>query len=1026
MSSNVINYDTFKPDWWDAAGAGAEAIKAEIARLINETFGPAGLSAIQRTAIEQSAFRHYEAQQAIKAAGAAAVTAAGYADVPNSTLYKDAMASRAAYENIAKSLINDANQIMRSAAADGALASKIAMVANVLGPAINIAQLGAAASTGDSYIVGQKAVGVLAGMALGALTIGVTTALGAPLLIAAVATIGFGFAAGKAWEWMWENGAAEFYGINKGDKFNFDSIWGGVTDLANSLFTAALNWLTPRDPLVLDLDNDGIEAVGINPAAPVLFDMDGDGIKTATGWIKADDGMVVLDRNGNGLIDSGRELFGDSTVLTRGPRAGKTAANGYEALADLDINADGAINSADAAYASLRIWQDANQDGISQAGELRTLSSLGIASLKVAGQASNINLGNGNTQPFSGSFTRTNGSTGASGVAEVSGSLLLASNNFYREFTDNPALTTAAKALPQMRGSGVVRDLREAMSLGTAAGATLQTRLTAFAVGTTRAAQTAELDGLISSWGATGTMQTSIQTNRTKNQNATETVIEQFARTQPDMYARITALERFNGSNILAGWVRSLASATPPYAVSFSVSYSVAQADFINQAYSALKESVYSALVLQTRLKPYLDSINLVVGAAGVTFDTSAMGALLASTKLADEKKAFVDLIELNRLATATLQAVGYDGLAVLKGWIDALAPASPIRAVLLEMNVLGAAATTGTAAGDIWYGDASANTFNGGEGADTLLGGLGNDSLQGGAGNDNLAGGDGSDTLSGGAGNDTLSGGAGNDSLSGGAGADVYVFNRGGGQDTIDNYDSDALGTNADTLRFGAGIAPADVRATRVYDDLVLSVAGSTDSVTVKYYFNTSATTPYALENIAFANGVVWNIASVKLNLLTGTAGNDNIQGYASADTLSGGAGNDTLSGGAGADVYVFNRGGGQDTVTENDATAGNTDVAKFDASVANNQLWFSKVGNNLEVSIIGTSDKLVMSNWYLGNQYHVEQFKSGNGKTLLDSQVQNLVSAMAGFTPPAAGVTTLPANYASALQPVLAASWV
>ena len=881
-----------------------------------------------------------------------------------------------------------------------------------IGPAFDALQMTEGAvewyQTGSSDKFGGAAMGVLLSAGGGLFAAGIAGALGVVGMPVAIAA-----------------GIGALIGAASGDRV-YNAFRDAVTPLVNDLVTAALNWLTPRDPLVLDLDNDGIEAVGINPAAPILFDMDGDGIKTATGWIKADDGMVVLDRNGNGLIDSGRELFGDSTVLTRGPRAGQTAANGYEALADLDINADGAINSADAAYASLRIWQDANQDGISQAGELRTLSSLGIASLKVAGQASNINLGNGNTQPFSGSFTRTNGSTGASGVAEVSGSLLLASNNFYREFTDNPALTTAAKALPQMRGSGVVRDLREAMSLGTAAGATLQTRLTAFAAGTTRAAQTAELDGLISSWGATGTMQTSIQTNRTKNQNATETVIEQFARTQPDMYARITALERFNGSNILAGWVRSLASATPPYAVLFSVSYSTAQADFINQAYSALKESVYSALVLQTRLKPYLDSINLVVGAAGVTFDTSAMGALLASTKLADEKKAFVDLIELNRLATATLQAVGYDGLAVLKSWIDALAPASPIRAVLLEMNVLGAAATTGTSADDIWYGDASANTFNGGEGADTLLGGLGNDSLQGGAGNDNLAGGDGSDTLSGGAGNDTLSGGLGNDTLSGGAGADVYLFNRGGGQDTIDNYDADALGTNADTLRFGAGIAPADVRATRLYDDLVLSVAGSTDSVTVKYYFNTSATTPYALENIAFANGVVWNIASVKLNLLTGTAGNDNIQGYASADTLSGGLGNDTLSGGAGADVYLFNRGGGQDTVTENDTTAGNTDVAKFDATVANNQLWFSKVGNNLEVSIIGTSDKLVMSNWYLGNQYHVEQFKSGNGKTLLDSQVQNLVSAMAGFTPPAAGVTTLPANYASALQPVLAASWV
>jgi hypothetical protein len=180
------------------------------------------------------------------------------------------------------------------------------------------------------------------------------------------------------------------------------------------------------------------------------IDMDGDGIKTATGWIKADDAMVVLDINGNGLIDSGRELFVDSTVLTRGPRAGQNAANGYEALADLDINGDGAINSADAAYGNLRIWQDANQDGISQASELRTLSDAGIASLNVTGQASSINLGNGNSQPFSGTFTRTNGSTGASGVAEVSGSLLLAGNNFYREFTDDPVVTSTAAALPQM------------------------------------------------------------------------------------------------------------------------------------------------------------------------------------------------------------------------------------------------------------------------------------------------------------------------------------------------------------------------------------------------------------------------------------------------------------------------------------------------------------------------------------------------------------------------------------------------
>jgi Ca2+-binding RTX toxin-like protein len=88
-------------------------------------------------------------------------------------------------------------------------------------------------------------------------------------------------------------------------------------------------------------------------------------------------------------------------------------------------------------------------------------------------------------------------------------------------------------------------------------------------------------------------------------------------------------------------------------------------------------------------------------------------------------------------------------------------------------------------------------------------------------------------------------------------------------------------------------------------------------------------------------------------------------------------------------------------------------------------NPLSLRQVGNNLDVSIIGTADKLTLSNLYLGNQYHVEQFKTSDGKTLLDSQVQNLVNAMAAFAPPAAGQTTLSAAYQTSLAPVLAANW-
>lgn len=156
--------------------------------------------------------------------------------------------------------------------------------------------------------------------------------------------------------------------------------------------------------------------------------------------------------------------------------------------------------------------------------------------------------------------------------------------------------------------------------------------------------------------------------------------------------------------------------------------------------------------------------------------------------------------------------------------------------------------------------------------------------------------------------------------------------------------------------------------------------------------------------------------IGNAAANSLTGAAGDDRLDGQGGADTLTGGTGNDT---------YVLGRGYGADTAVENDATAGNTDVAQFLGGIDTDQLWFRKVSNNLEVSIIGTSDKLTVKDWYLGNAYHVEQFKTADGHMLLDSQVQNLVSAMAAFAPPAAGQITLPENYQADLSPVIAANW-
>lgn len=117
-----------------------------------------------------------------------------------------------------------------------------------------------------------------------------------------------------------------------------------------------------QDPLTLDLDGDGLETVPINAAAPILFDLGAQGVKTSVGWVSPDDGFLVMDRNGNGTIDSGAELFGDATPLDAGGRA----VNGFAALADLDGNLDGKVDVMDAKFANLRVWKDANQDGISQ------------------------------------------------------------------------------------------------------------------------------------------------------------------------------------------------------------------------------------------------------------------------------------------------------------------------------------------------------------------------------------------------------------------------------------------------------------------------------------------------------------------------------------------------------------------------------------------------------------------------------------------------------------------------------------
>ncbi|EFL80249.1 RTX toxin protein [Actinobacillus pleuropneumoniae] len=728
------------------------------------------------------------------------------------------------------------------------------------------------------------------------------------------------------------------------------------------------------DPLALDLDGDGLETVSMNGRQGALFDHEGKGIRTATGWLAADDGFLVLDRNQDGIINDISELFSNKNQLSDG----SISAHGFATLADLDTNQDQRIDQNDKLFSKLQIWRDLNQNGFSEANELFSLESLNIKSLHTAYEERNDFLAGNNILAQLGKYEKTDGT-----FAQM-GDLNFSFNPFYSRFTEALNLTEQQRRTINLTGTGRVRDLREAAALSEELAALLQqyTKASDFQ------AQRELLPAILDKWAATDLQYQHYDKTLLKTVESTDSSAS-VVRVTPSQLSSIrnakhdpTVMQNFEQSKAKIATLNSL------YGLNIDQLYYTTDKDIryitdkVNNMYQTTVELAYRSLLLQTRLKKYVYSVNAKQFEGKWVTDYSRTEALFNSTFKQSPENALYDLSEY--LSFFNDPTEWKEGLLLLSRYIDYAKAQGFYENWATTSNLTIARLRE---AGVIF---AESTDLKGDEKNNILLGSQ----------KDN--------NLSGSAGDDLLIGGEGNDTLKGSYGADTYLFSKGHGQDVIYEYsDSANSKSDIDTLKF-TDINYAEVKFRRVGDDLMLFGYHDTDSVTVKSFYNHEY---YQFEKLEFADRSITRDELGKQGMaLFGTdgdddindwgrnsvidagAGNDTINGSYGDDTLIGGTGNDILKGSYGADTYLFSKGHGQDVIYEYSDSANSKrdiDTLKFtDVNYA--EVKFRRVGYDLMLFGYHDTDSVTVKSFYSHEYYQFEKLEFADRSITRDELIK------------------------------------
>jgi Ca2+-binding RTX toxin-like protein len=754
------------------------------------------------------------------------------------------------------------------------------------------------------------------------------------------------------------------------------------------------------DPLVLDLNGDGKISL-TNVENGVQFDYLRDGYAERNAWVKPQDGLLVLDKNKNGIIEGFSEMVASPrplSFLQEGQEENFSNENGFAKLSLLDGNKDDVIDSKDAVFKTLRVWQDRNQDGISQKNELKSLSQLKIASIDY-GNAELINYigirnggfsrtDEGNIISHQSTYTLTNGQ-----VRTIVDAWLdhdLANSVFEGDRRIDPNVLF----LPNLRGYGTLPDLHLAMSKDKALFRMVESfeakyRVDNFATKANTAR--ADFEKILMKWAGV-----------TPDPNPTPTELSHTG--VFEYMPEYEFLKKLTGTNnkIAGPWFDER-----PF-------HPILQEGIpgIQNAFDAYVDGALFRVLMQSAETSLFATTPAYLAFKG-DFSTDLKLSKLGINKLQTGAKAVSDKLGYwHNVATLLDSAIGIEKLTATElSWLNSAIKASSGSAldwqdvkVTLGQNSISTLETTPEVFGSKYDDRIVAVDYDTSQPSGITY------QLHGGAGDDVLVGGDGNSFLSGGAGNDILYAGAGNT---------TYYYSS--GHDVIDTSSANYQ-TDINTIQFAPSIKPSDIQikilrpaSGSTWPQKVIVVEGKGTISRASELLGDYGPIDQQIDQLRFSDGTVMKLSEFvptyvgsdqsdqmdvgidnwsKNALLYGMGGNDQLSGSGLKDvteTFYGGSGNDVLNGFGGNDRYVYQS--GRDTIYE--AEDKGTDSIIFEKGVKTDQVALQRVTSNgqitddLRIAILGKGTILIEDAFLQAN---VEKIKFASGQTFdLPSLLKN-----------------------------------